>query len=150
MLLVGLALGLVYVVWGTTYFGLSIALQTMPPLFMNASRFVAAGLIMLALARWQGQAWPTPQEWRNSTLVGGLMVFVAMNLVGFAQKLGIGSGLMATVVATMPMWLTLWSRLGGEAVPWTSWLALALGVLGALLLALEGDFSATWHTKIRA
>lgn len=150
MLLVGLALGLVYVVWGTTYFGLSIALQTMPPLFMNASRFVAAGLIMLALARWQGQAWPTGQEWRNSTLVGGLMVFVAMNLVGFAQKLGIGSGLMATVVATMPMWLTLWSRLGGEAVPWTSWLALALGVLGALLLALEGDFSATWLGAVLA
>lgn len=143
-LLIGLALSLVYVVWGTTYFGLAIALQTMPPLFMNASRFVAAGLLMLALARWQGNAWPTRHQWRNSALVGGLMVFLAMNLVGFAQKLGIGSGLMATVVATMPMWLTLWGRLGGDEVPWTSWLAMALGVLGALLLAMEGDFSATW------
>lgn len=143
-LLIGLALSLVYVVWGTTYFGLAIALQTMPPLFMNASRFVAAGLLMLALARWQGNAWPTRRQWRNSALVGGLMVFLAMNLVGFAQKLGIGSGLMATVVATMPMWLTLWGRLGGDEVPWTSWLAMALGVLGALLLAMEGDFSATW------
>lgn len=143
-LLIGLALSLVYVVWGTTYFGLAIALQTMPPLFMNASRFVAAGLLMLALARWQGNAWPTRRQWRNSALVGGLMVFLAMNLVGFAQKLGIGSGLMATVVATMPMWLTLWGRLGGDEVPWTSWVAMALGVLGALLLAMEGDFSATW------
>ena len=72
------------------------------------------------------------------------MVFLAMNLMGFAQKLGIGSGLMATVVTTMPMWLALWSRWGGERVPFTSWIGLALGVVGALLLALEGDFSATW------
>jgi drug/metabolite transporter (DMT)-like permease len=122
----------------------------MPPLFMNASRFVAAGLIMLALARWQGHAWPTRTQWRNSALVGGLMVVLAMNLVGFAQKLGIGSGLMATVVATMPMWLTLWSRLGGERVPMTSWVALGLGVVGALLLALERDFSATWLGAVLA
>ena len=72
------------------------------------------------------------------------MVFLAMNFIGFAQKLGIGSGLMATVVTTMPMWLALWSRWGGERVPVTSWIGLALGVAGALLLALEGDFSATW------
>ena len=139
-----LALLLVYVVWGTTYFGLSVALRSMPPLFMNTSRFLAAGLLMLALARWQGAALPTARQWRNSALVGGLMGAMAMNLVGFAQKLGIGSGLMATVVATMPMWLTLWTRVGGEAVRTSSWVALGLGVLGALLLALEGDFSATW------
>jgi drug/metabolite transporter (DMT)-like permease len=139
-----LALLLVYVVWGTTYFGLALALQSMPPLFMNASRFLLAGVLMLGLARWQGLAWPTAVQWRHSALVGGLMVFLAMNLVGYAQKLGIGSGLMATVVATMPMWLTLWTRLGGEPVPATSWLALGLGVAGAALLALEGDFSATW------
>jgi drug/metabolite transporter (DMT)-like permease len=50
---------------------------------------------------------------------------------------------MATVVTTMPMWLALWTRLGGERVRATSWAGLALGVGGALLLAREGDFSAT-------
>ena len=141
---VALALLLVYVVWGTTYFAIGIALQTMPPLLMNAIRFLCAGCVMLAVARWQGHAWPTAAQWRNTAVVGGLMVFMAMNCVGFAQKLGIGSGLMATVVTTMPMWLALWSRWGGERVPLTSWIGLALGVVGALLLALEGDFSATW------
>lgn len=139
-----LALLLVYVVWGTTYFAIGIALQTMPPLWMNAVRFLCAGGVMLLIALWQGHALPTALQWRNSALVGGLMVFVAMNLIGFAQKLGIGSGLMATVVTTMPMWLALWSHWGGERVPATSWIGLALGVVGALLLALEGDFSATW------
>lgn len=141
---VAVALLLVYIVWGTTYFAIGIALQTMPPLLMNAVRFLCAGGVMLAVALWQGHALPTRAQWRNSALVGGLMVFLAMNCVGFAQKLGIGSGLMATVVTTMPMWLALWSRWGGERVPVTSWIGLALGVVGALLLALEGDFSATW------
>lgn len=141
---VAVALLLVYVVWGTTYFAIGIALQTMPPLLMNAIRFLCAGGVMLAIAIWQGHVLPTREQWRNSALVGGLMVFLAMNFIGFAQKLGIGSGLMATVVTTMPMWLALWSRWGGERVPFTSWIGLALGVVGALLLALEGDFSATW------
>lgn len=137
------ALLMVYIVWGTTYFAIGIALQTMPPLFMNALRFLCAGGLMLALARWRGHALPTWPQWRNAAVVGGLMVFLAMNCVGFAQRLGIGSGLMATVVTTMPMWLALWTRLGGERVPGASWLGLLLGVAGALLLALEHDFSAS-------
>lgn len=142
-LAIAVALLLVYVVWGTTYFALGIALETMPPLLMNASRFLCAGAVMLLVALWQGHALPTAAQWRHSALVGALMVFLAMNCIGFAQKLGIGSGLMATVVTTMPMWLALWTRWGGERVPATSWLGLALGVAGALLLALEGDFSAS-------
>ena len=142
-LAVAVALLLVYVVWGTTYFALGIALETMPPLLMNASRFVCAGAVMLLVALWQGHALPTRAQWRHSALVGALMVFLAMNCIGFAQKLGIGSGLMATVVTTMPMWLALWTRWGGERVPVMSWVGLALGVVGALLLALEGDFSAS-------
>ena len=142
-LAVAVALLLVYVVWGTTYFALGIALETMPPLLMNASRFLCAGVVMLLVALAQGQALPTAAQWRHSALVGGLMVFLAMNCIGFAQKMGIGSGLMATVVTTMPMWLALWTRWGGEPVPATSWWGLALGVVGALLLALEGDFSAS-------
>ena len=144
------ALLLVYGVWGTTYFATSIALQTFPPLLMNAIRFLLAGGVMLLVALAQGHALPTAAQWRNAAVVGGCMVFLAMNFIGFAQKLGIGSGLMATVVTTMPMWLALWSRWGGERVPTTSWIGLALGVVGALLLALEGDFSATWRGALLA
>ena len=135
------ALLLVYVVWGTTYFAMGIALETMPPLLMNAARFLCAGGVMLLVALAQGHTLPTRAQWRSSAVVGGLMGFLAMNCIGFAQKMGIGSGLMATVVTTMPMWLALWTHWGGEKVPATSWAGLALGVVGALLLALEGDFS---------
>lgn len=138
-----LALLTVYLVWGTTYYALGVAMQTLPPVLMNGVRFLLAGGVMLAIARWQGAAWPTRSQWAGSALIGGLMAFAAMALVVIAQRLGIGSGLMATVVTTMPMWLALWTRWGGERVPVTSWLGLALGALGALLLALEGDFSTT-------
>lgn len=144
------ALMLVYVVWGTTYFAIDVVMESMPPLFMNASRFTLAGLIMMVFALARGQSMPTAVEWRNAALVGGLMVFLALNMVSFAQKLGIGSGLMATVVTTMPMWLALWTRLGGEVVPMTSWAGLAIGVLGALLLALEGDFAVTLAGSVLA
>ena len=137
------ALLIVYLVWGTTYFAIGVAMQSLPPLLMNGARFVLAGAVMLAYARWQGQAWPTAAQWRGSALIGSLMAFAAMALVVLAQRLGIGSGLMATVVTTMPMWLALWTRWGGERVPLTSWLGLVLGAAGAMLLALEGDFSTT-------
>lgn len=139
----GVALLIVYLVWGTTYFALDVAMQTLPPVLMNGARFLLAGVLMLAIARWQGQAWPTAVQWRASALIGSLMAFAAMALVVLAQKAGIGSGLMATVVTTMPMWLALWTRWGGERVPVTSWIGLVLGAAGALLLALEGDFSTT-------
>ena len=137
------ALLIVYLVWGTTYFAIGVAMQSLPPLLMNGARFVLAGAVMLAYARWQGQAWPTAAQWRGSALIGALMAFAAMALVVLAQRLGIGSGLMATVVTTMPMWLALWTRWGGEPVPLASWIGLVLGATGALVLALEGDFSST-------
>jgi drug/metabolite transporter (DMT)-like permease len=137
------ALLLVYIVWGTTYFAIDIALRDMPPLWLNASRFVTAGLMMMAWALWRGERWPTVRECLHAALAGTLMVFLAMNLIVLAQRAGIGSGLMATVVTTMPMWLALWTRLGGERVPVTSWVGLVLGFAGASVLALEGDFSTT-------
>jgi drug/metabolite transporter (DMT)-like permease len=137
------ALLIVYIVWGTTYHALNIAMQTMPPLLMNGTRFLVAGAVMLGIARWQRLPWPSAAQWWHSALIGALMVCGAMGMVVMAQKMGIGSGLMATVVTTMPMWLALWTRWGGERVPFTSWIGLALGVLGAAVLAREGDFSAT-------
>lgn len=143
VLMLGLALLVVYIVWGTTYLALNIGMTEMPPLLMNASRFVVAGIIMLGIARLRGNAWPTMPQLKAAALVGVLMVSLAMVLVMYAQKMGVGSGLMATVVTTMPMWLALWTRLGGEQVPGRAWAGLALGVCGASLLALEGDFSAS-------
>ena len=84
------ALLLVYIVWGTTYFAIGIALQSMPPLWMNGTRFVLAVVVMLAWALWRGERLPTARKWRNAGLVGALMVFGAMTLVMVSQSQGIG------------------------------------------------------------
>jgi drug/metabolite transporter (DMT)-like permease len=70
-------------------------------------------------------------------------VSLAMSLITYAEKLGIGSGLAATVVVTAPMWVALWAHIGGERASRLVWVGMALGAAGALLLALEGDFTAT-------
>jgi drug/metabolite transporter (DMT)-like permease len=138
-----LALGSVYIIWGTTYYGITVGLREMPPLWMNCSRFVTAGILMIALAKLWGQAMPSAKQWKGAAVVGTLMAFAAMTLVTVAQKLGVGSGLMATVVTTMPMWLSLWTVLGGEKVAKSSWAGLGIGIAGAALLAMERDFAAT-------
>ena len=69
------ALLLVYIVWGTTYFAIGIALQSLPPLWMNGLRFTLAGVVMLVWALVRGEKLPTAVQWRNAALVGGLMVF---------------------------------------------------------------------------
>ena len=81
--------------------------------------------------------------------LGLLLAGVLLLVFGFqsSSRMAAAYGIAVTgtmVVTTMPMWLALWTRWGGERVPFTSWIGLALGVVGALLLALEGDFSATW------
>jgi drug/metabolite transporter (DMT)-like permease len=143
------ALLIVYIVWGTTYHALNVAMVSMPPLTLNATRFAAAAALMAMWVAWRAHRtgapaqWPTPRQWLHAALIGSLMGGAAMSLVVLAQKAGIGSGLMATVVTTMPMWLALWSRLGGETVGRLRWVGLALGVAGAAVLTLEGDFAAT-------
>ncbi len=140
---IAIALALVYIVWGTTYLVLKWGAAAMPPFLLNGSRFVVAGLLMIAFAKFQKHPWPSFKVARNAGFVGLMMVSCAMSLITIAHKLGIGSALMATVVTTMPMWLALWTRLGGEHVPVTSWIGLALGGCGAALLTMEGDVSLT-------
>jgi drug/metabolite transporter (DMT)-like permease len=140
---IAIALALVYIVWGTTYLVLKWGAAAMPPFLLNGTRFVVAGLLMIGLARLKGGVWPSAKVARNAGFVGFMMVSCAMSLITIAHKLGIGSALMATIVTTMPMWLALWTRIGGESVPLTSWIGLTIGVGGAALLAMEGDVSVT-------
>lgn len=142
------ALAIVYVVWGTTYYALGVAMRTLPPVLMNGARFLVAGAVMLLLAQWRGQAWPTRRQWWGCALIGTLMTFAAMALVVLAQRLGIGSGLMATVVTTMPMWLALWTRLGGERL--TGWVFVAMPlILAGLALIAYGPVLLAWERRWR-
>ena len=83
------ALLVLYFVWGSTYLGIAIAVDTIPPFLMAATRFLIAGLVLLAwsVAR-EGRGFrpPTAREWRDSAIVGALLLGGGMGMVAFGEQ----------------------------------------------------------------
>jgi drug/metabolite transporter (DMT)-like permease len=130
------AFAIVCVVWGTTYLGIAIALETVPPLLLTGTRFVAAGLIMLGIARLRGEKAPTDRRTLlNLALIGFLMVGVG-NLAVVWAELYVPSGLAALLVATAPFWMAIIEmfRSSGERINLQSGIGMLLGFLGVALL----------------
>ncbi len=93
-----------YVVWGSTYLGISVAVDSIPPFLMASARFLAAGLALLvwSIAR-EGRAfrWPTAREGRDSTIVGALLLGGGMGMVAVGEQT-VPSGITALFIALMP------------------------------------------------
>ena len=141
-----IALGLVYVIWGSTYLAMRWAVAGLPPLLMAAARFLIAGGALLAVARARGVAMPTAREWRGAAIVGGLFFLGGNGLVAIAER-DLGSGIAAVVCATMPLWLALFSALAGERTRGREWLGLVIGFVGVVVLAGGADVGANpWAT----
>ena len=130
------AFAIVCVVWGTTYLGIAIALETVPPLLLTGTRFVAAGLIMLLIARLRGEQIPRDRRTlANLALIGFLMVGVG-NLAVVWAELYVPSGIAALLVATAPFWMAIIEmfRRSGERVSLQGGIGMAIGFLGVALL----------------
>lgn len=134
---VAVALVILYLVWGSTYLAIKIAVEELPPYLMLAVRFGVAGTIMYAYSRMRGAANPSGRQWLGSAAVGVLLLVGGMGSVGLAQAFGAPSGLAAVMIATMPLWLTLLLALGGERTNRRDYVAMALGIVGVLLLNLD-------------
>lgn len=138
-----LNLGIIYVVWGSTYFGIAIAIESMPPFLMAAIRFVIAGLILVAwdvLRHPEARRLPTRREILDSLIVGGLLLGVANGFVTAGEKT-VPSGIAAIIVATIPLWFALLGWLYfRQRLPRLVTAAIALGFVGtALLVAPTGE-----------
>lgn len=136
-----LALGAVYVIWGSTYLAMRIAVAGLPPFLMASGRFLVCGTLLLAILRWQGAAWPTRREWLAALPVGALMFVTGNGTVAYAEK-SISSGVAAVICGTMPLWLAGFGRLFGERTTPREWLAMVLGVGGVVLLSLGDELKA--------
>lgn len=141
--LVPLALAAVYVIWGSTYLALKWGLDGFPPFVLNGIRLVIAGSVLFWWVRHRGAPLPSPVEWRNAVLLGGLMFVGGMGFVTIAEDNGVGSGLVAAAVAVMPLWAAMWAGILGEWPTRIEWLGLAVGFAGVILLSREGDFQAS-------
>jgi drug/metabolite transporter (DMT)-like permease len=139
---VWIALLTVYVVWGSTYLAIRIALEGWPPFTMAAVRFLAAGAIMIAFLRWRGTPWPTPRQWRNCAVTGTLLLAGGNGLVCYAE-LTVSSSLAAVAVAVMPLFAALFAGLYGKWPVGRDWLGLAIGFAGVIALNLGGEMRAS-------
>lgn len=131
------ALLILYVLWGSTYLAIKFAVADMPPYLMLSVRFGLAGGIMFAIMRARGQPIPSRRQWLGSGAVGMLLLVGGMGSVGLAQSFGAPSGLAAVMVATMPLWLTLFLGFMGERAGRGEYVAMAVGLVGVLLLNFE-------------
>jgi drug/metabolite transporter (DMT)-like permease len=133
----------IYVVWGSTYFGIAIAIETMPPFLMAAIRFAIAGGLLIAwdLLRNPGaRRLPTSRQLIDSAIVGGLLLGIGNGFVTLGE-LTVPSGIAAILIAMMPLWFALFSWLYlRQRLPRIAALAIAIGFGGvALLVWPSGD-----------
>lgn len=137
--LVLLCLLALYIVWGSTYLGIRVALEGgWPPFLMAGSRFVLAGALLYGVLRLKGWARPRGREWASAAVVGTLLLGVGNGGVVFAQQ-WVPSALAAVVVGTMPLWAALFGGLFGAGWPgWAERAGLLLGFAGVVLLEAGG------------
>lgn len=128
-----LALAAVYVIWGSTYYVMRVAVETLPPMLMGAARFTIAGSILLVLGRRAVGRWPTAREWRAAAPIGALLFVAGNGFVAFAET-SLSSGVAAVVVATMPLWMALFGTVLGERPRAREWLGIVLGFTGVVIL----------------
>src|SRR4030081_1523357 len=100
-----LAFGLVYLFWGSTYLGIDIAVQSIPPALMCAVRFSIAGVIMLAVCALTGRKiFYSPRQIALAGIVGVLLLMGGNLTLSYAE-LSVSTGLAALIIAVTPLWL---------------------------------------------
>ncbi len=125
----------IYLIWGTTFLGIRIAVETLPAFMMAGLRFFLAGGVMLPILLARGGRFPSLRHWRSAAIAGGLMLAGGIGLLSYAEQ-RIPSGLAALMVATIPVWITLfeWLGFGGKRPTAQVFIGLGLGLAGATLL----------------
>jgi drug/metabolite transporter (DMT)-like permease len=134
-----LSLGIVYVVWGSTYAGIMIALEGFPPFVLGATRFLAAGALLLAFSMAVGQPRLSRAQLKRAAVIGVLLLCGGNGGVVWAEQY-VSSGLAAVIVATVPLWMVVLDALHprGERLTLGLVLSMLLGLAGVGLLMAGG------------
>src|SRR5687767_7950111 len=131
------ALVTVWIVWGSTYLAIRVAVRTIPPLMMGSVRFLLAGGILYLFAVRRGDRAgdrPTATHWRSAFIIGTALLLGGNGLVGYAEQ-RVPSGIAALLIATVPLGLAIGDRLRyGSRLSWQTVLGLGIGFGGVILL----------------
>jgi drug/metabolite transporter (DMT)-like permease len=133
------ALGIVYLVWGSTYLGIAVASRTLPPLLMLSLRFLIAGALLWGWCRWRGRGQaraerPGRRQWAAAALVGAFLLVLDTGGVALAEQ-RVATGTAALVVATVPLFMAVLERtFFGARISLGAAAGIATGLLGVALL----------------
>jgi drug/metabolite transporter (DMT)-like permease len=140
MLHIAIALGAVYVIWGSTYLAIRFAIETIPPFLMAACRYLTAGTLIYGWSRLRGAPRPTLIQWRSALILGASLLLVGNGGVVWAEQ-HVDSGLAALLISTEPLWIVIlvWLRTGRKRPDWRVVTGLVLGFAGLMLLVRPGS-----------
>lgn len=131
------ALGAIYLIWGATYLGMEVAIETLPPFLMASLRFLIGGAILFAIFRPREK--PTRRHWVSAAVVGVFLLVGGNAMVAVAQQ-RIDTGIAALIVATIPLWLALFDFVLGRRLRPQAVVGVLIGFAGiALLIRPGGD-----------
>jgi drug/metabolite transporter (DMT)-like permease len=128
-----LALLAVYVIWGSTYLAMRVAVTALPPWGMAGSRFLVAGLGALAIARLRGEAPPTKRDWL-AAIPAGLCLFAIGNGLIVVAEQTLPSSVAAVAAATTPLLAAGMNAVRGERPRRAETFGMSLGFAGVALL----------------
>ncbi|MFE4309305.1 EamA family transporter [Streptomyces sp. NPDC056517] len=134
------ALGIVYVVWGSTYLGIRIAVETMPPFLSSGVRFVTAGLLLAGIIAWrQGPAaLKVDRRQLASAVLVGLLLILGGNALVVLAETSIPSGLAALLISVVPAWVVILKAVTGQRPSAGGLAGVLLGLVGLAVLTLPG------------
>lgn len=130
------AFALVYVFWGSTYLGIGVAVNYVPPYVMTGTRFVIAGLAMLAYCAWSGRKIKvTGTQLLKLAMIGCLLLTLANTLLAWAEET-LPTGLSSLIVAITPLWFLVVDSfvMRGDRVSRRGYVGLFLGITGIAVL----------------
>jgi drug/metabolite transporter (DMT)-like permease len=133
-----LAFAAIYVLWGSTYLAIRIAVQQVPPLFAAGTRFFLAGTLLYAVMRFRGRPSPSGKEWGSLLTLGSLMFVVTYGAVFWAEQY-VPSGFTSVLEATLPL-ITVALEIfvfRQQRFRWSLLLSILAGFVGVLLLLLH-------------
>ena len=131
-----LAFTAIYLIWGSTYLGIRVAVETMPPFLMAGARFLIAGTLLFTFLKLRGSPWPTAVQWRANAIIGTFLLLGGNGLVVWAEQV-IPSGVTALLIGVGPLFIVMteWAWPGGTRPSAVTIAALLLGFAGVTWLA---------------
>ncbi|HEY1791991.1 MAG TPA: EamA family transporter [Opitutaceae bacterium] len=143
------AFAAIYLIWGSTYLGIRVGVETIPPFLMAASRFAIAGVVLFTVLRLRGAPWPTLLQWRDQAVVGVFLLLGGNSVVTWCE-LRVPSGITSLVLGAGPIIVLAlnWIRPGGSRPTAKLAVGVLIGVAGLVILLGPGSIPAGYRPPL--